>query len=95
MEPHKSGRLAGDEIVWIYIANETSDVRTYIDAIPNIKGIHYRLNDAQWHYLTHKQFHIDGIPSYVLVDKEGRYSLRNDLRDHTKMIDTLEKMIKK
>lgn len=95
MEPHKSGRLAGDEIVWIYIANETSDVRTYIDAIPNIKGIHYRLNDEQWHYLTHRQFHIDGIPSYVLVDKDGKYSLRNDLRDHTKMIDTLGKMIKK
>jgi len=28
------------------------------------------------------KFGIDGIPSYVLVDRSGKYELRNDFRDH-------------
>ena len=60
--------------------------------IPDIKGLHYRLNDGQWRYLCDK-FNIDGIPSYVLVDREGRYGLRNDFRDHGKMVSTLKGML--
>ena len=63
--------------------------------IPNIKGLHYRVNDAQWNFLTYNKFDIESIPSYVLVDKDGNYSLRKDLRDHTKMVNTLKEMIKK
>ena len=37
---------------------------------------------ALHHYLT-----------YVLVDKQGKYGLRNDFRDHGKMKDTLKGMI--
>lgn len=94
IEPHKSGQLANNDLVWIYIANETSPIKTYADMIPDIKGIHYRVNDAQWRYLTGKMFNIDGIPSYVLVNKEGSYKLRNDLRDHSKMVKTLKEMVK-
>ena len=95
LEPHKSGRLAGDDIVWVYIANETSPIQTYSEMIPNIKGIHYRVNSAQWSYLTQKMFHIDGIPSYVVVDKDGKYSQRDDFINHIMMVETLEKMINK
>ena len=63
--------------------------------IPNIKGLHYRINNAQWDYLTEKKFEIDGIPSYVLVDRDGNYALRNDLRDHSKMVNTLKEELKK
>lgn len=92
-EPLKEQELKSDNLVWIYLANETSPLVTYKQAIPNIKGKHFRLNDEQWKYLC-EQFKIDGIPSYVLVDKSGHYQLRNDFRDHEVMKKTLKKMIK-
>ena len=61
--------------------------------IPDIKGLHYRLGPEQWKYLCDK-FDIDGIPSYVLVQKDGSYSLRNDFRDHDLMTDTLKGLIR-
>ena len=79
----------------MYIANETSPSNVYAETIPNIKGIHYRVNDEQWKYLTNYMFNIDGIPSYVLVDRDGNYALRNDLRDHSKMVSTLKEELKK
>lgn len=91
-EPLKSTELKSDDIVWIYIANETSPLVEYKTMIPDIKGLHYRLNDGQWKYLRDK-FNIDGIPSYVLVDREGKYGLRNDFRDHGKMVSTLKGML--
>jgi len=94
-EPYKTGELANEDLVWVYIANETSPSNVYAETIPNIKGIHYRVNDEQWRYLTDKLFDIDGIPSYVLVDKEGNYTLRNDLRDHSEMVSTLKEELEK
>lgn len=91
-EPLKTGELKSDDLVWIYIANETSPLITYKSQIGKIQGKHYRLNDKQWSYLSNK-FKIDGIPSYVLVDKNGSYKLRNDLRNHDMMKKTLKKMI--
>ena len=96
LEPKKSsGPLATDDIVWVYMTNESSPIKTYSEMIPSIKGLHYRVNNAQWDYLTDKMFDIDGIPSYVLVDKDGNYALRNDLRDHDKMVSTLKEELKK
>ncbi len=94
-EPYKTGELANEDLVWVYIANETSPSNVYAETIPYIKGIHYRVNDDQWRYLTKKMFGITGIPSYVLVDKEGNYALRNDLRDHSKMVSTLKEELEK
>ena len=93
-EPYKTGELSSEDIVWIYIANETSPSNVYAETIPNIKGIHYRVNSAQWSHLTNT-FKITGIPSYVLVDKDGNYGLRNDLRDHAKMVSTLKEELGK
>ncbi len=86
----ESGPLATDDIVWVYIANETSPIAQYNEMISDIKGLHYRLNDAQWRYLTDKLFDIDGIPSYVLVQKDGTYALRNDLCNHALLTPTLK-----
>ena len=74
-------------MVWIYLANETSPLVTYRTMIPEIRGKHFRLNDEQWKHLC-KQFDIDGIPSYVVVDRDGSYRLRNDLRDHSALVAT-------
>jgi thiol-disulfide isomerase/thioredoxin len=89
-EPYKTGELADEDLVWVYIANETSPLGKYMEMIPDIKGLHYRLNDAQWRQLTSKDFDIDGIPSYVLVKKDGTYALRNDFRDHALLVSTLK-----
>ena len=66
----------------------------YKTMIPDIQGLHYRLNQEQWDYLCDK-FKIDGIPSYVLVDKSGTYKLRNDFRNHKLMEETLKEELKK
>lgn len=92
VEPMKSDELKSDDMVWIYIANETSPIVKYKEMIPDIEGKHFRLNYKQWMYLCEK-FGIDGIPSYVVVDRSGMYSLRNDLRDHEKMRDELKRML--
>ena len=91
----KEGVLKDKDIVWIYIANESSPEVTYKTTIADIKGLHYRLNGEQWIAITTDKFNIDGIPSYVVVDKDGKYALRNDLRDTNKMGKTLEEMINK
>lgn len=91
-EPLKDGELKSDDLVWIYIANETSPLTTYKTSIAKIAGKHYRLNPEQWAYLCEK-FQIDGIPSYVLVDRDGSYKLRNEFRDHNLMKTTLKEMI--
>lgn len=93
-EPLKKKELADENLVWIYITNESSPMGTYTKSIPQIKGIHYRLNRAQWEYLTSTQFHIDGIPSYVLVQKDGHADLRNDLRNHSLLVRTLKEALK-
>lgn len=91
-EPLKTGELKSDDLVWIYIANETSPLATYKTSIAKIAGKHYRLGPQQWSYLCEK-FQIDGIPSYVLVDRDGSYKLRNDFRDHNLMKNTLKGML--
>lgn len=92
-EPLKDDALKSDDLVWIYLANETSPLATYTTMIAEIRGLHYRLNDAQWRYLCDKRFDIDGIPSYVVVDRRGKAALRNDLRDHDALARTLEEML--
>jgi len=81
-EPLKDTELKNDDLVWIYIANETSPFTTYRKMIADIRGLHYRLNEEQWRYLCDERFDIDGIPSYIVVDRSGKAELRNDLRDH-------------
>ena len=91
-EPYKDAGHFGDEMVWIYIANETSPLDKYLEAIPDIGGLHYRVDEQSWKQLTTKDFVIDGIPSYVLVQKDGKYELRNDLRDHDLLLSTLNSL---
>lgn len=81
-EPEKSGELSSDDIVWIYIANQTSPRGKYLTMINDIKGIHYRLEDDQWRAICNR-FNVDGIPFYILVDREGNVEARPDLRNHS------------
>ena len=90
----KDGKLKNKDIIWIYIADESSPIVAYKAAIPEIRGLHYRLDKNHWEALTDK-FKINSIPSYVVVDKNGKYSLRNDFRDTNRMGNELLKMVEK
>lgn len=91
-EPLKSGELSDEDIVWIYIADESSDHFQYLEMIPEIKGLHYKLNSKQIEKI-HERFNIDGIPYYILVDREGNATGRPDLRDHSKYINEIKRLL--
>jgi len=88
IEPFKSAELNNDNLVWIYLTDETSPLTKYTTMIPDIKGLHYRLTKEQWRQIANK-FGINSIPSFVIVNKSGQYSLRNDLRDLDNLLSTL------
>lgn len=87
-EPEKSGELASPDIVWIYIADNTSPLKDYYEIIPDIRGLHYRLDKDQIEAVR-SQFGVDGIPYYILVDRQGVMTGRRDLRDHEKFRSAL------
>ncbi|RED47895.1 TlpA family protein disulfide reductase [Seonamhaeicola aphaedonensis] len=62
--------MANDDVVFLYITNQTSPEGTWKNAIVDIKGEHYRVSADEWNYLSEK-FKISGIPHYTLVNKEG------------------------
>ncbi len=88
IEPEKSGELASPDIVWIYIADNTSPLKDYYKIIPDIRGLHYRLDKDQIEAVR-TQFGADGIPYYILVDRQGGMTGRRDLRDHEKFRSAL------
>jgi len=88
MEPLKAKELKNDQLAFVYLTGETSPSGNWRKMIPDIRGDHYRLSNEQWNYVC-DQFGIEGIPSYVLVDKKGNSKLREDLRNH----DALKKVL--
>lgn len=88
-EPLKEGALNSDDIVWIYIADDSSDPVKYLEMIPDIKGIHYKVTENQIKSIRNR-FNVDGIPYYILVDRDGNAEGRPDLRDHSQYIKTIK-----
>lgn len=80
-EPLKDSELSSDDIVWIYIADDSSPIESYLEMIPDIRGIHYRLMPEQISAIR-SHFGVDGIPYYILVSRDGKAQGRPDLRDH-------------
>lgn len=62
--------MADEDVVFLYVTNQTSPEKTWKNAIANIKGEHYRVSADEWNYLVQK-FNISGIPHYTLVDRQG------------------------
>ena len=69
MAPLKE-ELKDREIVYIYIASESSPKETWENMIADLKGEHYRLNERQNGYFM-KVFGVEGVPTYLIVDPEG------------------------
>lgn len=74
MAPMKM-ELADRNIVYLYITGETSPLKTWENMIPDIHGEHYRLTADQWDYLG-KSFDISGVPTYLVLDREGNTKYR-------------------
>jgi len=56
---------------FVYVSSSTSPRKTWEMTIPDIHGDHYYVTDEQYSALL-KQFESDGIPTYVIVDKDGK-----------------------
>ncbi|WP_215223753.1 TlpA family protein disulfide reductase [Echinicola shivajiensis] len=69
--------MKGEDVVFVYITDQSSPEKTWGLRIPSIKGEHFRLTSDEWNVLSQK-FQISGIPHYVLVNKEGKV-IRNKL----------------
>lgn len=68
-EPVKKD-FAEKDIVFLYLAGENSPKGTWEQMIPDIKGEHYRMTDAQWTYICNK-FGVQGVPSYMIIARDG------------------------
>lgn len=58
------------DVVFVYLTNGSSPHKLWEEKIKGIGGEHYYLTDAQWRYIM-DYFGFEGIPSYLLYDKEG------------------------
>lgn len=63
-------KYAEKDIKFLYVTGETSPEKTWEITIPDIKGDHYRLTDAQWNYIM-TTYEIPGIPAYFIINKNG------------------------
>lgn len=93
-EPLKANVLSDPDIVWVYIADESSPIPAYYQMIPSIKGDHYRLTEEQ-SKAVYEKYEIDGIPYYFLVDRKGTVTPRPDFRDHDLLVATILDELKK
>lgn len=91
-EPYKKDELSSGDIVWIYVADESSSLTRYLDMIKDIRGMHYWLTEDQIKDLR-AYFDVDGIPYYILVEKDGTFRGRPDLRDHAQYVKELKKRL--
>jgi thiol-disulfide isomerase/thioredoxin len=63
--------MAGENVAFVYITNQTSPKETYDNMVPGIKGEHFRVSADEWIILC-GMFKISGIPHYTLVGKDGK-----------------------
>ena len=66
MEPLKK-ELSNQDIVFVYLTNETSPIDEWKKQVANIPGLHYRVTDDIWKQIPN----IIGIPQYYLYDRNG------------------------
>ena len=70
--------LVDEDVAFVYISAHSSPQGAYENMIPEIKGDHYKATKEQWETLC-DAFEVNGIPHYVLVDKEGKV-VKNNFR---------------
>lgn len=73
MEPLKAQLVDEKDLVFLYLAGENSPENTWKNMITDLKGEHYRVNQAQWDYLS-ESLNARGVPTYLIIDREGNHS---------------------
>ena len=58
------------DVVFVYITNPTSPLKTWENKILAIQGEQYYITIAQWNFLQ-KIYKINGIPHYLIFNKTG------------------------
>lgn len=94
MEPMKDDELKDENLMFVYLTGDSSPEATWLTMISDIRGHHYRMNARQWNSVCRK-FGIPYIPSYVLIQKDGSYSLCNDMADHGKAVNIIRQALEK
>lgn len=74
-KPVKS-EFEGKDVVFLYLTNYSSPMKTWQQMIPDIHGDHYRVNDKIWDSWS-KQYGIQGIPAYFIYDREGKQTQKS------------------
>lgn len=64
-------QFAGKDVVFLYLADESSPYDAWSKMIPDIKGEHFRLS-ADMLYGIKMRYKLNGIPSYIIVDRTGK-----------------------
>ncbi len=60
--------LAGRDVVFVYLTNETSEAAAWTKSVQTISGEHYRIPNAIWEKLPGVQ----AIPQYFVFDRSGK-----------------------
>lgn len=68
MVPLKEELAGRDDVEFIYVTNQTSPHRDWVETIDKHEGKHYRLTNEQWENLGAAA---EGIPEYRIFDKDG------------------------
>ena len=63
------------DVVYLYIADETSPEGKWKLMIPDIHGIHHRITNQQSAALS-TLYEYPGIPTYFIVNREGEISYK-------------------
>ena len=67
--------LAG-KATFVYVTGPSSPEGLWKNMIADIHGDHYYVTESQWGTLL-KQFESQGIPTYVIVDKDGNVTAKH------------------
>ena len=55
---------------------KTLPENTWKNMIVDFQGVHSRVNQAQWDYLS-ESLNVKGVPTYMIIDREGNHSFHS------------------
>lgn len=82
--------FADKDVVWIYVADNSSTLSEYYKMIHEIHGDHYLLNEQQIQGVRAK-YNVDGIPFYIVADRNGQIKTNPAFRN----LDNLKAEVQK
>lgn len=65
----------GKDVVFVYITDKSSPLPKWHTMIADMKGEHYMVNPEQWHHIRQVEHNFNGVPSYVVVGRDGQSKL--------------------